>query len=72
METTLALLLALNVLFNIAVWPQFANRVFKDDRARDANGKATKFLTVHVVIFIVAAVVTLASIIGAIAGFTAN
>ena len=61
-----ALLLA-NVVFNLIVWPPLYRRVVKDPRARDAGGKATKFLTVHIVLFVVAGVLTLASAIVAIA-----
>ncbi|AWB85325.1 SCO4848 family membrane protein [Mycetocola zhujimingii] len=61
-----ALLLA-NVVFNLIVWPPLYRRVVKDPRARDAVGKATRFLTVHIVLFVVAGVLTLASAIVAIA-----
>lgn len=61
-----ALLLA-NVVFNLIVWPPLYRRVVKDPRARDAAGKATKFLTVHIVLFVVAGVLTLASAIAVIA-----
>lgn len=61
-----ALLLA-NVVFNLIVWPPLYRRVVKDPRARDAAGKATKFLTVHIVLFVVAGVLTLASAIAAVA-----
>ena len=37
-------------LWSLVVWPQFLRRVMKDARSRDANGKATRFLTVHVVL----------------------
>ncbi len=36
--------------WSLVVWPQFLRRVMKDPRARDAAGRATKFLTVHVVL----------------------
>jgi uncharacterized membrane protein len=45
-----ALLLIIAGVWSLAVWPQFLRRVMKDPRARDAAGKATKFLTVHVVL----------------------
>jgi uncharacterized membrane protein len=45
-----ALLLVIAGVWSLAVWPQFLRRVIKDPRARDAGGKATKFLTVHVVL----------------------
>lgn len=36
--------------WSLVVWPQFLRRVVKDPRARDTAGKATKFLTVHLVL----------------------
>jgi uncharacterized membrane protein len=46
----LAWVLIVAGLWSLAVWPQFLRRVMKDPRARDASGKATRFLTVHVVL----------------------
>ena len=46
----LAVVLIVAGLWSLAVWPQFLRRVRKDPRSRDANGKATRFLTVHVVL----------------------
>jgi hypothetical protein len=43
-------LLIIAGVWSLVVWPQFLRRVMKDPRARDANGSATKFLTVHVVL----------------------
>jgi uncharacterized membrane protein len=45
-----ALVLIVAGIWSLVVWPQFLRRVMKDPRARDAAGKATKFLTVHVVL----------------------
>ncbi len=45
-----AWLLIIAGVWSLVVWPQFLRRVMKDPRARDATGKATKFLTVHVVL----------------------
>lgn len=45
-----ACLLIIAGVWSLVVWPQFLRRVMKDPRARDAAGKATKFLTVHVVL----------------------
>lgn len=45
-----AWLLIVAGVWSLVVWPQFLRRVMKDPRARDANGKATKFLTVHLVL----------------------
>ena len=46
----LAAVLIVAGVWSLAVWPQFLRRVMKDPRARDAGGKATRFLTVHVVL----------------------
>ncbi|MDD1478306.1 SCO4848 family membrane protein [Arthrobacter sp. H16F315] len=35
-------------IWSLVVWPPFLRRVLKDPRAHDGNGKATRFLTVHV------------------------
>ncbi len=46
----LAIILLVAGLWSLAVWPPFLRRVLKDPRSRDADGKATRFLTVHVVL----------------------
>ncbi len=46
----LAVVLLVAGLWSLAVWPPFLRRVLKDPRSRDADGKATRFLTVHVVL----------------------
>ncbi|MEV4669403.1 SCO4848 family membrane protein [Microbacterium sp. LWO12-1.2] len=66
----LAIVLLLNAAFNAVVWPQFYKRVAKDPRARDENGKATPFLTVHVVLISIALVLALVSALLGIAAFT--
>lgn len=68
--TLLAVVLFLNAAFNAVVWPQFYKRVVKDPRARDANGKATPFLTVHIVLISVALVLALLSLLTGIAALT--
>ncbi len=55
----LAVVLIVAGLWSLIVWPQFLRRVLKDPRARDAGGKATRFLTVHVVL------VTISLVLGA-------
>jgi hypothetical protein len=57
--TILAWVLIISGFWSLVVWPQFLRRVMKDPRARDAAGKATKFLTVHIVL------VTVSMILGA-------
>nr|WP_208382687.1 hypothetical protein [Microbacterium ulmi] len=59
-------MLFLNAAFNVVVWPSFYRRVAQDPRARDANGRATRFLTVHVTLIAAALVLALASVIAAI------
>jgi len=65
--TALAIVLLLNAAFNAVVWPTFYRRVAADPRARDASGKATRFLTVHAVIFAIALVLALVSLLLGIA-----
>jgi uncharacterized membrane protein len=65
-----ALVLVIAGLWSLVVWPQFLRRVMKDPRARDAAGKATKFLTVHVVLVSISMVLGAATaIIGIMALF---
>ncbi|KIP52339.1 SCO4848 family membrane protein [Leucobacter komagatae] len=60
-------LLLLNAVYNVIVWPRFWTRVAKDPRARDEQGRATRFLTVHAVLIsfalLLAAVSAVAGII---------
>jgi uncharacterized membrane protein len=66
----LAVLLFCNAAFNVVVWPRFYKRVANDPRAKDANGKATAFLKVHVVLIAIAMVLALVSVIAGIAALT--
>lgn len=36
--------------WSLLVWPRFGARIVKDPRSRDADGRATRFLTVHLVL----------------------
>ncbi|MFS0853343.1 SCO4848 family membrane protein [Microbacterium sp. 179-I 3D4 NHS] len=65
--TLLAVILFLNAAFNALVWPQFFRRIVKDPRAKDAQGKATRFLTVHIVLISLALVLALLSLLAGIA-----
>jgi uncharacterized membrane protein YphA (DoxX/SURF4 family) len=68
MTVALSVLLLLNGVFNIAVWPTFFRRVARDPRARDAAGKTTPFFIVHLVIVTVALVLAVVSLVaGALA-----
>ncbi len=63
-----ALLLIIAGVWSLVVWPQFLRRVMKDPRARDAAGKATKFLTVHLVLVSISMVLGAATaVIGVLA-----
>ena len=55
-----SVLLIVAGLWNLIIWPQFLRRVMKDPRARDGAGKATTFLTVHLVLVSVSMVLGLA------------
>jgi hypothetical protein len=61
-----AVILFANALFNVVAWPQFLRRVARDPRARDAEGRPTAFLRVHVVLVTVALVLAVASLAGGI------
>jgi len=54
---------AIVLILNAVVWPRFFRRVTADPRARDENGKATTFLRVHAVIYAIALVLALASLV---------
>ena len=46
--------------WNLLIWPRFLQRIAKDPRSRDADGRATRFLTVHVVLITVSLVLAVA------------
>lgn len=50
LPAVLAVVLIVAGVWSLAVWPQFLRRVMKDPRARDAAGRPTRFLTVHIVL----------------------
>ena len=63
-----ALVLIVAGVWSLVVWPQFLRRVMKDPRARDTAGKATKFLTVHLVLVSISMVLGAATaVIGVLA-----
>jgi uncharacterized membrane protein len=63
-----AVLLIVAGVWSLVVWPQFLRRVMKDSRARDVAGKATKFLTVHLVLVSISMVLGAATaVIGVLA-----
>jgi len=66
MNVFLGVLLIVNGVFNVAVWPTFFRRVARDPRARTADGKATPFFTVHLVIVSVALVLAAVSLVAGV------
>jgi hypothetical protein len=64
------ILLIVSGIFNFVVWPTFYRRVANDDRARDAAGRPTRFLTVHRVIVGIAYALGALAILGGIASLT--
>ncbi|WP_332642291.1 SCO4848 family membrane protein [Aeromicrobium sp.] len=45
-----SLLLIVSAMWSFVIWPPFLRRVLKDERSRDAEGNATTFLRVHVIL----------------------
>jgi len=70
MTAALAALLIANGVFNVVVWPTFLRRVARDPRARDAAGRATRFLTVHAVIIAIALTLAAASVVAGVLALT--
>ncbi len=66
MEILAAVVLLLGAVFNVVAWPQFLRRVSSDPRARDAEGKATTFLTVHRVLVAIALGIAVLSVVAAV------
>ena len=63
MNVVLGILLLVNGVWNFVVWPRFFKRVVKDERARDAGGKATPFLIVHAVLIGISLLIALVSLV---------
>ena len=61
----IAAILIANAAFNIVAWPSFLRRVLKDPRARDAAGRPTRFLTVHIVLVAIALLLAALSLVAA-------
>lgn len=59
-------MLLLNAVFNVVVWPRFWKRVTVDPRARDENGATTTFFRVHAILIAVALLIALASAVAGI------
>ncbi|MBN0041265.1 hypothetical protein JN535_13950 [Cellulosimicrobium cellulans] len=55
-----SVVLLVTATWNLLIWPRFLQRVAKDPRARDADGRATRFLTVHVALIAVSLLLAVA------------
>jgi MFS superfamily sulfate permease-like transporter len=55
-----SVVLLLTAAWNLLIWPRFWQRIVADPRSRDANGRATTFLTVHTVLIAVSLALALA------------
>lgn len=64
----LAVLLLINAVFNVVVWPRFYKRIASDPRARDADGRATTFLRVHTILIAIALVLAALSAVAGVLG----
>ncbi|WP_210480927.1 SCO4848 family membrane protein [Naasia sp. SYSU D00948] len=71
MTTTLAVLLLLNGIWNLVVWPAFFRRILRDPRSRDASGRPTRFLVVHATLIGVSLLLAVASLVLGVAGLLA-
>ncbi|GAA1587603.1 SCO4848 family membrane protein [Leucobacter aridicollis] len=60
------ILLLINAVYNVIVWPRFWTRVTQDPRARDEQGRATKFLTVHAVLISIALLIAAVSAVAGV------
>lgn len=69
MTIAFGILLLLNALYNVVVWPRFYTRIAKDPRARNEAGKAQPFLIVHVVLIAIALVLAAVSAVFGVLAF---
>lgn len=49
-------ILIVGAVFNVVTWPTFLRRVARDPRATGADGRRTRFFTVHLVLVVIALV----------------
>lgn len=59
----LALVLILSGVWTLIVWPPFLRRILKDPRAKDESGRATRFMTIHLMLITTSMVLGLATAI---------
>jgi hypothetical protein len=65
-EIFAVVVLFVSAVFNVVTWPRFFKRVVADPRSRDAAGKATAFYTVHLVLVVIALVLSAVSIVAGV------
>jgi len=63
-----SVLLLINGVYNVVVWPRFLKRITADPRARDDQGRATTFLRVHVILITIALVLAALSLVFGVLG----
>lgn len=66
MQIVAAVVLFVSALFNLVAWPRFYPRIAADPRARDADGRPTAFLRVHVTLIAIALVIAVACVLAGI------
>ena len=66
MELFAAIVLFVAALFNVVAWPRFFRRILADERAHDANGRWTRFATVHFVLLVIALVIAVVAVVAGI------
>jgi len=71
-STILAGILLAGAAFNILTWPTFLRRVARDPRARDADGRPTRFLGVHIALVVIAMVLAAAFVVAAVSALIAG
>lgn len=59
------IVLLINAVYNLIVWPRFWKRVTADPRSRDEAGRRTPFYTVHAVLISIALII---AVVSAVAG----
>jgi hypothetical protein len=64
----ISVLLLVNGVYNVVVWPRFLKRIVADPRARDDQGRATTFLRVHVILISIALVLAALSLVFGVLG----
>ncbi|MDR7384558.1 SCO4848 family membrane protein [Promicromonospora iranensis] len=65
-----SVVLLVTAAWNLLIWPRFWQRIAADPRSRDADGRATRFLTVHSVLISVSLALALAvGVLGALTLF---